>query len=94
MKTQPTYQLTKALLCRPFIWAVSRYYRAFCGHGGAPGDSGNPQFAAGGVSLARRLHIMNGYICNLTLPVILLWQHVQDFPVCTHEDGYCRLRRA
>ena len=31
-----------------------------------PGDSGNPQFAAGGVSLTRWLHIMNGYICNLS----------------------------
>ena len=37
------------------MWAVSRYYRAICGRGGAPGDLGNPQFAAGGVSLGRRL---------------------------------------
>jgi hypothetical protein len=23
-----------------------------------------------------------------------LWQHAQDFSVCTHEDGYCCLGRA
>ena len=61
-QAQQTYQLTKALLCRPSVWAASRHYRTFCGRGGVPGDSGNPQFAAGGVSLTRRLHMdMSGW---------------------------------
>ena len=66
LKTVTDLSVHEGLTLPPLCLGRFKALPHFCGRGGVPGDSGNPQFAAGGVSLTRRLHTMNGYICNLS----------------------------